>query len=91
MRTSMNVSLPPDLKQWVDEQVKAGGYGTASEYLRDVLRRARERQARRQLDATLVQAVDAGATTVMDEGDWASIRQAAKASAAAARPRKPRT
>ena len=42
----MNVSLPEDLKHWVDEQVREGGYGTASEYLRDMLRRAREREAR---------------------------------------------
>lgn len=82
MRTSMNVSLPPELKQWVDRQVKAGGYGTASEYLRDMLRRARERDARRQLDATLVEAVEAGATTVMDDRDWGSIRRAAKSAVA---------
>ena len=78
----MNVSLPPELKEWVDRQVKEGGYGTASEYLRDILRRARERQARRQLDVSLVEAVDSGATTVMTDGDWSSIRRAARAAAA---------
>jgi antitoxin ParD1/3/4 len=86
MRTTMNVSLPSDLKQWVDQQVKAGDYGTASEYLRDVLRRARARDARRNLDGSLLQAIDAGATTTMDAADFASIRKAARASVA--RPRK---
>jgi antitoxin ParD1/3/4 len=74
----MNVSLPRELKKWVDDQVKAGGYGTASEYLRDMLRRARERQLRRGIDAALVQAVSEGANTVMDDADWASIRKAAR-------------
>jgi antitoxin ParD1/3/4 len=77
----MNVSLPKELKKWVDEQVKSGGYGTASEYLRDVLRRARERQARRNVDEKLIEALESGPATMMDERDWASIRRAAKAGA----------
>jgi antitoxin ParD1/3/4 len=84
MRSTMNVSLPADLKQWVDQQVKEGGYGTASEYLRDVLRRARERKQRRQIDAMLVEAVQSGATIEMDDADWTSIRRAARAAAAKA-------
>jgi antitoxin ParD1/3/4 len=80
MRTTMNVSLPGDLKQWVDDQVESGGYGTASEFLRDLLRRARERQLRHRIDAMLIEAVDAGAKTVMDDRDWESIRKAARAS-----------
>lgn len=79
MRSTMNVSLPPDLKRWVEAQVKRGGYGTASEYLRDLLRRARERQLRRRLDLTLVDAVESGADTVMDDADWRAIRAAARA------------
>jgi antitoxin ParD1/3/4 len=82
MRTTMNLSLPVDLKRWVDDQVKSGGYGTASEYLRDMLRRARERQTRRRIDATLVEAVESGADTVMDDADWTSIMKSARAEAA---------
>ena len=81
MRTTMNVSLPKDLKHWVDEQVEAGGYGTASEYVRDLLRRSRERQVRRQIDSSLLEAVQSGANTVMDDADWAAIRRDARAGA----------
>lgn len=77
----MNVSLPKDLKKWVDEQVESGGYGTASEYLRDLLRRARERQLRHRIDAMVIEAVESGATTVMNDRDWDSIRKAARAKA----------
>jgi antitoxin ParD1/3/4 len=45
----MNVSLPKDLRDWLNDQVEAGGYGTASEYLRDMLRRARATEARRRI------------------------------------------
>jgi antitoxin ParD1/3/4 len=81
----MNVSLPRELKKWVDEQVKIGGYGTASEYLRDMLRRARERQLRRRIDTGLVEAIQEGAQTIMDDADWASIRRAARAEVAKAK------
>jgi antitoxin ParD1/3/4 len=79
MRSVMNVSLPQDLKRWVDEQVKEGGYGTASEYLRDMLRRAREREARRKIDDQLIEAVRSGASVEMNDADWTSLRKAARA------------
>jgi len=84
----MNVSLPPELRKWLDEEVKSGGYGTASEYVRDMLRRARERKLRRQIDSMLIEAVESGATTPMDAADWSSIRRAARAAAKAQRNRK---
>ena len=41
-RTTMSISLPAVLKEWVDMQVEARGYGTASEYIREMIRRERE-------------------------------------------------
>jgi len=40
----MNISLPEALKDFVDEQVDARGYGTASEYVRSLIRKELERQ-----------------------------------------------
>jgi antitoxin ParD1/3/4 len=80
MRSTMNVSLPPALKKWVDQQVKAGGFGTASEYLRDMLRRAREREARRSLDALLLDGVRSPMID-LDEAEWASLKKSVRASA----------
>ena len=45
----MNVSLPDTLKSFVDEQVAARGYGTASEYVRALIRKDQERQHLRAL------------------------------------------
>jgi antitoxin ParD1/3/4 len=39
----MNISLPELLKSFVDEQVAKGGYGTSSEYIRELIRRDQER------------------------------------------------
>ena len=35
----MNISLPDSLKAFVDEQVTERGYGTSSEYVRELIRR----------------------------------------------------
>ncbi|RMX18017.1 type II toxin-antitoxin system ParD family antitoxin [Vandammella animalimorsus] len=48
MRT-MNISLPESLKSFVDEQVSQRGYGTSSEYVRELIRRDRDRQQLRGL------------------------------------------
>ena len=47
-RTTMNISVPQPMKKWVEAQVAAGGYGTVSEYLRQLLRAEQQRQRREQ-------------------------------------------
>lgn len=53
--STMNVSLPDDLKSYVDEQVGDGGYGSTSEYVRELIRRDKDRQQLRRalLDGAL--------------------------------------
>lgn len=46
---TMNISLPDPLKDFVDEQVKERGYGTSSEYVRDLIRKDQERTRLRSL------------------------------------------
>jgi antitoxin ParD1/3/4 len=41
--STMNVSLPDSLKEFVDEQVERRGYGTSSEYIRELIRRDHDR------------------------------------------------
>ena len=45
----MNVSLPDELRAFVDEQVDDGRYGSTSEYVRDLIRRDQDRQRLRNL------------------------------------------
>lgn len=39
----MNISLPDTLKSFVDEQIRQGAYGTSSEYLRELIRKDKDR------------------------------------------------
>ena len=45
----MNISLPQALKTFIDAQVSGGGYGTSSEYVRELIRRDQDRQRLRSL------------------------------------------
>ena len=47
--TTMNVSLPDNLKDFVDEQVEADGYASSSEYIRMLIRRERDQKRMRDL------------------------------------------
>ena len=39
---TMNVSLPDQMKLWVEAQAHAGRYSNASDYVRDLIRRDQE-------------------------------------------------
>ena len=43
MMSTMNISLPEQLKNFVDEHVAMAGYGTSSEYVRELIRRDQDR------------------------------------------------
>lgn len=43
---TMNVSLPDQMKDWVEEQTRGGRYANASDYVRDLIRRDQDRAAK---------------------------------------------
>ncbi len=70
----MNVSLPDDLKGFVDSQVSQGNYGSTSEYVRELIRRDHDR---RQLRATLLEGARSPIANIADAAYFASIRNQA--------------
>lgn len=67
----MNISLPDTLKTFVDEQVAGGAYGTSSEYVRELIRRDRDRLALRTL---LLDGAASPATPAVDATYFADLR-----------------
>ncbi len=47
--STMNISLPESLKEFADNQARALGYGSSSEYMRELIRKDRDRQCLRGL------------------------------------------
>lgn len=42
----MNISLPDLMKEWVEARAATGRYANASDYMRDLIRRDQERDAK---------------------------------------------
>jgi len=42
--TSLNISLPETLKEYVEGQVASGNWGTPSEFIRELIRQDKERR-----------------------------------------------
>ena len=55
MASTMNISLPETLRDFVEEAVSAGGYSSVSEYMRELVRQAK---AEKELEERLLAALD---------------------------------
>ena len=67
----MNISLPDSLKVFVDEQVSQRGYGTSSEYVRELIRKDQELQRLRDM---LLDGAGSAATAPVDAGYFQELR-----------------
>jgi|GEM_PF-235451 len=77
-QTSMNISLPSSLRDWVEDRVANEGYGTASEYIRDLVREDRKRKAIEIIDKKLMEAINSGEMIEMTPETWRQIRATVK-------------
>jgi antitoxin ParD1/3/4 len=70
MRTNLNISLPAALKQWVEQQIDREGYGTPSEYIRQLIREERKRQARIHVEDKLREALESREPKAVNAATW---------------------
>ena len=69
--STMNVSLPGTLKSFVDDQVADRGFGTCSAYIRELIRRDRDRQHLRGL---LLEGGESAPSVTVDEVYFENLR-----------------
>ena len=81
--STMNISLPDELKAFVDQRIQADGYGTSSEYMRELIRRDKDRQQFRQY---LLDGMNAPPAGDMDDDYFVSLRAQVKTRASKNRP-----
>ncbi|KFF33668.1 type II toxin-antitoxin system ParD family antitoxin [Pseudomonas paraeruginosa] len=70
--STMNISLPDTLKSFVDEQVSQRGYGTSSEYVRELIRKDQDRQRLRGL---LIAGAESMPAAPADDDYFESLRR----------------
>ena len=72
---TMNISLPEEMKSWVEEKAAGGLYSNSSDYVRDLIRHDQERSRKIASLQTLVrEGFDSGVSDRTPE----DIRQAAR-------------
>ena len=69
---TMNISLPDTLKTFVDEQVSQRGYGTRSEYVRELILRDQQGQ---QLRCLLLEGANSAPAALADAAYFESLRR----------------
>jgi antitoxin ParD1/3/4 len=68
---TMNVSLPDSLKEFVEAQVNERGFGTSSEFVRELIRRE---QARARLRELVVDGMGSGEGSEVDSVYFDALR-----------------
>jgi len=68
---TMNVSLPDQMKTWVESQTETGRYSNASDYVRDLIRRDQKRNDQiGEMQALINQGLNSGAAVPFDFDDF---------------------
>lgn len=66
---TMNISLPNEMKEWVEQQAHTGRYNNSSDYVRDLIRRDQDRTSQQQhLQQLITEGINSGkGSRSMDE------------------------
>jgi antitoxin ParD1/3/4 len=76
--TTMNISLPETLKDYVKERVAEGIYSNPSDYIRALIRSEMKRNSQHQFEAMILEGINSGPATEMTHEDWQGIKAEAK-------------
>jgi antitoxin ParD1/3/4 len=77
--TTLTISLPDSLKDFIEREVQTKGYGNVSEYIRGLLRDAQAQAADARLEALLIEGLTKGEDIPLSPEFWSELkRDAAK-------------
>jgi len=72
--TTLNISLPESMRAFIDEKVAQGGYSTASEYIRQLIRDDQKRTAEKRLETLLLEGIESGEPLEVSDEWWQAKR-----------------
>lgn len=73
--TTLTISLPDSLKEFIELEVESKGYGNVSEYVRGLLREAQAKQADARLEALLIEGLTSGEDLPLTADFWSELKQ----------------
>ena len=74
---TMNISLTDPLKQFVDEEVREGGFSSTSDYVRDLIRQRQRSKAEEFLRQLIAEGMASGPATPQEPDFFDNLRQRA--------------
>ena len=80
---TMNISLPEPLKQFVDEEVREGGFSGTSDYVRDLIRQRQREKAAEFLRQLIAEGLASGPAEPIEPDYFERMRERAKKRAGA--------
>jgi len=76
--TTVTISLPESLKEFIDQQLATKGYGNVSEYFRSLLREAQKEEAEARLEALLLEGLAGGGDIPLTPEFWKDLKAEAR-------------
>ena len=73
----MSFALPEALRSYVDQRVRSGQYGNTSEYLRELIRRDQEEQAKKRLSELIEEGLNSGSARELTPSVAAELKNRA--------------
>ena len=74
---TMSFALPEAMRSYIDQRVRSGQYGNASEYLRELIRRDQEEQARKRLRELIEEGLASGPARALTPARAAQLKKQA--------------
>ena len=71
---TMNISLPATLRDQLEQKLTRHAYSTASEYVRELIRKDLQREAIEKVDTLLLEGIHSGPAVPMTDHDWQELR-----------------
>ena len=88
--TTMSISLPEALKDYIQKRVAEGDFSNASDYIRHLLRDERKTRAEKHLEILLLEGLDSGPPEEATDDYWNDLIAETDAIVEARRTRKKR-
>jgi antitoxin ParD1/3/4 len=72
---TMNISLPDQLKDYVDAQVNSGRYSSVSEYVRELIRAEQKRREKEDIELRILEGLSSGEAVEATPAMWEELRK----------------
>jgi antitoxin ParD1/3/4 len=72
---TMSIAMPEEMRAYVEERIRTGQFGNASEYFRHLVREDAKNAAEERLVALLLEGINSGEPIPVDDKWWERRRQ----------------